>query len=67
MKPFETYTIWKMNCFDLSADFTPLIGFGVVKARSKKEAQSKIDRKMRSGQHEGYAFVPALPGIDPNH
>lgn len=59
-KPFKTYQIWKLNAFVLDGVWTRLKGFGDVKARTQKEAQSRVDRKMRSGQHEGWCFEPRL-------
>ena len=64
-KPFKKYCIWKVQCFDLQGKWSRLIGWGDIKARSDKEAQSKVDRKMRSGQFEGYAFLAVLEGDTP--
>ena len=63
---YKTYYIWKINLFNLSAVWTLLNGWGVIKARTEKEAQSKVDRKMASGRFDGHCFVPALEGENPN-
>ena len=66
MSEYNHYSIWKMNAFVVGSKWTPLKGFGLIRARTMKEAQSRIDRKMRKGQHSGYCFIPVTQGQNPN-
>lgn len=56
----KTYNIWKINLFIVGAVWSELKGFGQIKARTDKEAQYKVDRKMRAGRHEGHCFKAVL-------
>ena len=60
MSDWREYEIWRLLVTSFSDEWRKVVGFENVKARSEKEAQSKINRKMASGMYQGYCFKPVL-------
>jgi len=65
MKKFKDYQIW----YRQHAQFSPLwrltTNLGVIKARTEKEAHSKLCRKTH-GFFTSISFVAVESGLDPN-